>query len=483
MLCQGLPAVPGTRLLGCAVADYDNDGRPDIFVSGYGRTILYHNEGNGTFRDVTKGSGLEARGPSDWTTSAAWADVDGDGRLDLYVCRYVEFNPAVEQLCSFQTLDGSTIKMACGPNAYKPQRGSLYHNEGGGHFKDITAPAGLENTHGDGLGCVFCDFNNDGRPDLFIANDRVLSDLYLNIGGGRFRNVGVEMGTAYNADGQAMAGMGLSAGDYDNDGRFDLLVATFQNEPKSLFHNDPPNPTGNRNPTPTSPKSRFHIDDDLVFSQQSYPSGLGAATLPYVTFGATFIDTENSGVLDIVLVNGHVLSEVDKVDSSTSYPQPTLLFRNRGGGKFGDASAEAGPDFARLTGSVVSCIRWTTATPTMPVKKSVINTAVVRACTGDVVRSRLLVSGSRGTTLGLGASVGQPAGRADGRVIGPVVRIVRFEPFGLQWDGHAQPESAVRLEAGARPARPARRPGRTDCGYRCRRPRPARCRRHRRRRR
>ncbi len=319
------PPVPGSHLLGCAVADYDNDGRPDIFVTGYGRTILYHNEGNGTFRDVTAGSGLEARGPYDWTTSAAWADVDGDGKLDLYVCRYVEFTPASEQFCSYQALDGSILKMTCGPSVYKSQRGSLYRNEGDGHFKDITAQAGLNDTHGNGLGCLFCDFNNDGKPDLFIANDRQLSDLYLNLGNGRFKNIGVSSGTAYNADGQAMAGMGVSAGDYDNDGRFDLLVATFQNEAKSLFHND----------------------GGMSFSQQTFLSGLGEATLSSVAFGASFIDTGNRGLLDIVFTNGHVMSQIERVDSSTAYLQATQLFRNQGGGKFVEAGAEAGPDFTR----------------------------------------------------------------------------------------------------------------------------------------
>ncbi len=325
---RALPALnitPGTRLLGCAVADYDGDGKPDIFISGYGRTILLHNEGNGTFKDVTKGSGLEARGPYDWTTSAAWADLYADGKLALYVCRYVDFTPASEQLCFYDAMDGSKIKMACGPSSYKPEKGSLYRYEGNGHFKDVTVEAGLADTHGAGLACLFCDFNNNGRPDLFIANDRQLSDLYLNLGNGRFKNVGVASGTAYNADAQAMAGMGVSAGDYDNDGRFDLLVATFQNEPKSLFHND----------------------GGMLFSQQGFPSGLSSPTLPFVAFSACFVDTGNRGLQDIVMTNGHVLSNVDKVDNSTSYLQATQLFRNRGNGTFADASAEAGPEFTR----------------------------------------------------------------------------------------------------------------------------------------
>jgi len=313
------------RMLGCAIADYDGDGKPDIFVSGYGVTRLYHNAGNGTFQDVTAGSGVEAGGPNDWITSAAWADIDGDGRPDLYVCRYVRFDATTEQLCDYQALDGSSLPMACGPTTYISQVGSMYHNEGNGHFRDITQDAGLADAHGGSLGCLFCDFNNDGRPDLYIANDRRLSDLYLNLGKGRFKNIGMSSGTAYNSDGQPMSGMGVAWGDYNNDGRFDLLVTTFQNEPKSLFQND----------------------GDALFSQQNYASGLGVASIRNLAFGCAFVDVDNDGLLDIAIANGHVLSEIEKVDDSTTYRQSAQLFRNLGGGRFVDVSAQAGPDFTR----------------------------------------------------------------------------------------------------------------------------------------
>jgi hypothetical protein len=318
------PPPPRAHFLGCAVADYDGDGRPDILLTGYGSTALYHNEGNGRFREATRGSGLEARRPDDWTTSAAWADVDGDGRLDLYVCRYVRFSSASKQLCGYAGLDGSQVRMACGPTHYPPARGSLYRNEGGGRFRDVTREAGLAGAQGNQLGCMFCDFNGAGWPDLYVANDEKPCELFVNRGG-HFRNIGVESGTAFGADGAVMSGMGLDWGDYDNDGRFDLLVANYAQQPKSLFHNE-----GNN-----------------VFTPSTYPSGLGTATLLPLAFGACFVDVNNDGLLDVVFTNGHVQSEAERVDRSTSYLQSSQLFRNLGGGRFAEISAAAGPDFAR----------------------------------------------------------------------------------------------------------------------------------------
>ena len=323
---EALPPSNGSHFLGCAVADYDGDGRPDIFLTGYGCTALYHNEGSGRFRDVTKGSGLEARGPSDWTTSAAWADIDGDGKLDLYVCRYVKFTPQSKQLCSYKTLDGAPIMMACGPTQYSVEKGSLYRNEGNGRFRDITAQAGLGDEHGSGLGCQFCDFNDSGRPSLYIANDQQYSDLYLNLGGGKFKNIGVISGTALGADGAVMSGMGVDWGDYDNNGRFDLLAANYAAQPKGLYHNE-----GNN-----------------TFVNDSYVSGIGAPTLLPLAFGAVFADLDNDGLLDIVFTNGHVQSHIEKVESGSTYLQSSQLLRNLGGGRFTDVTTETGPDFQRM---------------------------------------------------------------------------------------------------------------------------------------
>ncbi len=317
----GAPRLP--KLLSCAVADYDDDGNPDIFVSGYGRNILYHNEGNGTFRDVTAGSGLEAKSPDEWNTSAAWADLEGNGRLDLYLCRYVLFNKHELQLCHYSTLDGKDILTACGPVNYKPQKGSFYRNLGNGHFKDVTKESGLGSAHGYALACMFCDFNNDGKTDLYVANDQLQGDLFLNIGKGKFKNIAVESGVAYNANGSVPAGMGVDWGDYDGDGRFDLLVTDFIAQPKSIFHND-----GN------------------TFSQMSYPSGLGAASVRLLTFGGVFIDTGNTGMLDVIMTNGHVEPQVELIERGQTYAEPTLLLKNTDG-HFEDISALAGPDFAR----------------------------------------------------------------------------------------------------------------------------------------
>lgn len=317
----GAPRQP--TLLGCAVADYDGDGRPDIFVSGYGRTILYHNEGNGTFRDVTVGSGLAARGQDDWTTSAAWADIEGNGRLDLYVCRYVRFNSHERQLCRYGGLDGKDLMMACGPLTYKPEQGSLYRNLGHGRFRDVTVESGLGSEHGNALACMFCDFNNDGKPDLYVANDQLQGDLFLNLGHGKFKNQGVEAGVAFNANGSIPAGMGIDWGDYDGDGRFDLLVADFSAQPKSLYRNE-----------------------GAAFSQASYTSGIGAATVRPLAFGAAFVDADNDGHPDIVLTNGHVASQIELTDSGQTYAQATQLLHNVGG-RFEDISAHVGADFSR----------------------------------------------------------------------------------------------------------------------------------------
>jgi hypothetical protein len=317
----GAPRRP--TLIGCAVGDFDGDGRPDIFVSGFGRTILYRNQGDGTFRDVTAGSGLEARGQDDWTTSAAWADLEGTGRLDLYVCRYVRLGGHAPPLCNYPNLNGATVRMACGPLNYPPEKGSLYRNLGGGRFRDVTAERGLDGAHGNALGCMFCDYNGDGKPDLYVANDELQGDLFENIGHAKFRNVAVAAGVAYNANAGVPAGMGVDWGDYDGDGRFDLLVADFAAQPKSLFHNE-----------------------GAAFSQASYPSGVGPATVRSLAFGAAFVDADNDGRPDIVLTNGHVLSQVELTDRGQTYAQPTQILRNVGR-RFEDVSASAGTDFGR----------------------------------------------------------------------------------------------------------------------------------------
>ena len=316
---------PNAHFLGCSIADYNNDGFPDILLTGYGTMALYQNDRNGAFKDVTDESGLQARHSDDWATSSTWADIDGDGLLELFVGRYVVMNSQTKEFCSFSGLDGSSVWMACGPDQYKSQFGSLYKNNGHGHFIDITEESGLGDAHGNNLGCMFCDYNNDGKPDLYLSNDRRPADLYLNLGNGKFRNVAIPSGVAFGADGALQSGMGIYWGDYDNDGRFDLVVANFGEQPKSLFHND----------------------GGGAFTDLTYESGVGSATLLPLAFGACFVDAENRGLLDLVMSNGHVDSLIKLVDSRQTYRQSSIYLRNTGTGHFVDKSVDAGPAFMK----------------------------------------------------------------------------------------------------------------------------------------
>ena len=221
------------NFLGCAVGDYDNDGFDDLYISGFRAALLLHNDHGAGFTDVTREAGLK---PLPWGTSCAWGDLDGDGFLDLYVCCYVDFGPAAKQLCMVKGRDGKQIQLACEPGSYRGLKGVLYHNLGGKRFEDVTRSWGADRTEGAGLGAAFADFDGSRRQALAVANDERPGDLFQNAGGGRLRNIGAQSGTATDA-GHVHGGMGIDWADYDNDSKPDLFVATFEGQVKDLYRN------------------------------------------------------------------------------------------------------------------------------------------------------------------------------------------------------------------------------------------------------
>ncbi len=303
--------------MGCATADVDNDGDTDIFVSGYGVNRLFRNEGHGRFKDITTHAGLQARAPTEWNSAAAFGDFDNDGWIDLYVGKYVVFHAQTPQFCDF-----AGVLANCKPQVYAPQKGSLYRNRGNGQFQDVTQSAGLSDQNGKTLGAIFADYNRDGRIDLYLANDGMPCDLYENLGG-RFRNVGAVSGTAYREGGDTQAGMGVDFADYNGDSWLDLVVTTFQGEETSLYAN----------------RSGTH------FEPCAATAGLDAATRALVGFGACFADFDNDGWVDLAIANGHVRDNEEKVDKFSSYRQPLQLFLNRDGKRFIERTKQAGAGF------------------------------------------------------------------------------------------------------------------------------------------
>ncbi|HEU4753381.1 MAG TPA: CRTAC1 family protein, partial [Armatimonadota bacterium] len=303
--------------MGCAVADVDNDGKPDLLVTGYGVCRLFRNLGGMRFRDITDGSGLAALSPTDWCTSAAFGDVDRDGKLDLYIGRYVVFNEHTLQFCDY-----GGVKASCGPKFYDPQFGRLYRNTGGGRFQDWTQKWGLGSQQGKCLGAAFADVNGDGWPDLYIGNDEMPGDLFINRQGKGFTNEGLSAGVALSSDSQMQGAMGVDFGDFNRDGRPDLFVTTFEQEPVSLYAN-----RGN-----------------TLFEHVSLSMGLDQ-TRSMVGFGTRFVDLDNDGWPDLPVANGHIHDNQSQVDRLSSYPQPMQLFMNRKGTFMDDRSREAGPGF------------------------------------------------------------------------------------------------------------------------------------------
>ncbi|HZP83267.1 MAG TPA: VCBS repeat-containing protein, partial [Chthonomonadaceae bacterium] len=352
--------------MGVAVGDYDNDGYDDLFITAVGQSKLFHNEprkvaltpgpsptlrergeansglslsftlpqqlkgkdrpapksplsrsvGEGpgvrVFREVTASSGIRDTG---WSTSAAWVDYDNDGRLDLFVCHYVKWSPETDIYC------GTTAKAYCRPTVYTGESCRLYHNEGGGRFTDATQQAGLLNANAHALGILVWDLDNDGRSDLIVANDMQPTFVYHNNGDGTFTDIGLSSGLAYDRSGHARAGMGIDAADYRNNGTLGIAIGDFSFQGLTFYEVAGPPP----------------------YLDRAQQAGLLAPSYPYVTFGLGFADFDNDGWPDLFVTNGDIEDTISRAFPSQSYPQPSLVLRNRGDGTFADVSAQAGP--------------------------------------------------------------------------------------------------------------------------------------------
>lgn len=304
--------------MGVAISDYDADGDPDVYLTALGPNVLLRNDGGGKFTDVTAAAGV---GDAGFGASATWLDYDKDGDLDLFFVNYVQWTRETDIYCS---LDGKT-KSYCTPESYEGASPVLHRNDGGGRFKDVTREAGLHNPRGKGLGVAVLDFDEDGHLDLAVANDTQPNNLYRNKGNGSFEDVGVLAGIAFSESGVARGAMGIDAGDYDGIGRQSLLIGNFSNEMISLYHNE---------------GRGFFIDAAPV-------SEVGRASLLTLAFGAFFLDFDLDGQLDIFVANGHVENDIQAVQQRVTYAQPPHLFRNLGQSRFRDVAKEVGPDLGR----------------------------------------------------------------------------------------------------------------------------------------
>ncbi len=308
---------------GVCAGDFDNDGFDDLFVTYYGRqNVLYHNNGDGTFSDATAAAGLG--GPArNWSTGCAFVDYDRDGRLDLFVASYVDFNPATVGLPgSGPNCLSRGVAVFCGPRGLPPARSHLYRNQGNGRFTDVSAATGITKA-GDcyGLGVLTGDFQNRGWPDIYVACDSTPSLFFHNNGDGTFDERGVQAGIAYDEDGREQAGMGVSAADYDGDGRLDIFKTNFEDDVPDLYHNE----------------------GDGAFSFRTFDARLGF-NLKYLGWGGGFLDYDNDGWPDLFIANGHVYPELESHNHSESrYRQRNLLYHNSGNGRFEDVTSVAGP--------------------------------------------------------------------------------------------------------------------------------------------
>ena len=314
--------------MGAAVADVDNDGHPDLLISCFGGVVLYHNNGDGTFADVTVKSGLGK--DAGWATGAVFGDYDGDGWPDLFVPHYVDFHlHDLPLFGSKVTCQYHTVAVQCGPRGLPGAPDTLFHNNGDGTFTEVSARAGVNDPqHFFGLGAVWTDLDNDGKLDLFVANDGEPNFLYHNEGDGRFKEVGFESGIAVNEDGVEQANMGIAVADIENKGRMSIAISHFSDEYMTLYRND----------------------GKLIFTEGAHAAGIAHATAPYVGWGTSFLDLNNAGRLDLILVNGHVYPQVDQTNLGIHYLEPGLVFMRQGDAKFVESTQTVSP--ALLKGHV-----------------------------------------------------------------------------------------------------------------------------------
>ena len=305
--------------MGACAGDVDNDGRIDLYITNYGPNVLYRNGGNGVFTDVTRAAGVGLAG---WSTSCAFLDIDGDGDLDLFVTNYLDAPKTNNRFCGDPQ---RRIRVYCHPLVYPAVANVLYRNDGKGAFTDVSAETGLNKYLGNGLGVAVGDYDDDGRPDVFVANDSVPNFLFHNEGGRRFSEIGLLAGVAVARDGKPRAGMGTEFADYNGDGRLDLVVTNHEFETTSLFRND----------------------GGSSFVDTTLDAGISSATLPFVGFGVGFFDFDNDADLDLSIVNGHVIDNTALFRAGSTHAQRKLLFLNTNGRRFAEISQQSGSGFAK----------------------------------------------------------------------------------------------------------------------------------------
>jgi len=313
---------------GCCVGDYDNDGWDDLFVTYFGKNVLYHNNGDGTFTDVSHKAGVAGNGKR-WNTGCAFVDYDRDGKLDLFVANYIDMDLGTAPVPESGPCLYKSVMVACGPPGLQGGKNILYHNNGDGTFTDVSEAAGILGANGTyGLGVLTADFDNDGWPDIYVADDSTASVLYQNKKNGKFQDIAIEAGCALSPDGKPQAGMGVSAADYDMDGNLDIVKTNFAGDTPSLYHNQ-----GGAN-----------------FEDTTYTAGLGAHT-QFLGWGCGFFDMDNDGWPDILICNGHVYPEVEQLKTEAGYAQRKLVYQNLRNGHFADVSFQAGPGISEPSAS------------------------------------------------------------------------------------------------------------------------------------